>query len=717
MDDSMNKHNLIVDANNANAYLRSFLNQLKDNDNKTALTFYVTLFQTVLDNAPVGIYIMQGGVFTYVNNYYCKLMGYTSEELISGKVELKQIVHPEDFPIIQSNIEKRMKAIGEKEERYTIRNYTKNGCLIHAEIHASVTEINGQSILFGSVIDITEQVLIQLELEESKERWKSLFYSSPDAIFSLDEDGRFTSANPASELITGYSKAEILEMSFSPMIISEDLPKAIHNFEESKKGIPTNVELVIVRKDGNKIYLNVSLFPMNVNGSMVGTYGTARDTTQKFKYDQQLEQFAFYDFLTKLPNRKLFEDRLDQVLKLSRADRRSIAVLFIDLDRFKFINDSLGHHLGDEFLIKVSVRLMDCIRMTDTISRLAGDEFAVLLPDVYEEEVAKGIAEQMNKALMEPFQVGGHSVNVTASIGIAFSKGIEQSVHELIRNADTAMYHAKKNKKNSYSIYSKVMDEKAIYRLTLERDLLFAIDQQQLELYYQPIIDLKTKQVTAMEALIRWHHPQLGLIPPGDFIPIAEESGQIIAIGRWVMQTACRQASLWQASGIAPFKMAVNISTKQLQDDSFIDSVILILSESNLAPKWLELEVTESILLDDVALIKESLIRLKQTGISISIDDFGTGYTSLSYLRQYPFDKVKIDRCFIDDISLDMNGKRIASAIISLAHSLNMEVLAEGIENEVELKYLVEELCDEGQGYYFSRPLPAHLLKLDPGGE
>jgi diguanylate cyclase (GGDEF)-like protein/PAS domain S-box-containing protein len=708
---SEKKDNLKVDINHANECLRSFLNQLPDTDNKTALTFYHTVFGTVIDNAPVGIYIMEGGKFTYVNNYYCNLMGYTMEELTSGTVKLDQIVHPDDYAILQTNIEKRSQTFGVKEERYELRNFNKEGRLIYTEIHASVTEIHGKFILFGSIIDITEQVLTQHKLEESNQRWKSLFYNSPDAKFSFDDEGRFLSANPAAERITGFSTDELLEKYFSPLIIPEDLPRALNHFQETKKGIPNNDDLVITRKDGKRIHLNVSLFPMNVNGEIVGTFGTARDITQKVLYDQQMEQFAFYDLLTKLPNRKLFEDRLGQVLNLSRENQYPFAVLYLDLDRFKFINDSLGHHLGDELLKMVSLRIKDCVRKSDTISRLSGDEFAILLPNVSQDEVI-AIAEQMNKVITESFQVEGHSVSVTASIGITFSKGTEKSVQELIRNADTAMYHTKKFKKNGYTIYSEEMDLKASYKLTIERDLKFAIENKELELYYQPIIDLKTQELTAMEALIRWHHPELGLIPPGEFIPIAEESGQIIAIGTWVLQTACRQGRLWQASGASPFKIAVNISTKQLQHDRFIDSVIQILIESKLEARWLELEVTESILLDDVDLIKESLLSLKQMGISIAIDDFGTGYTSLSYLRQYPFDKVKIDRCFIDDISRDKNGKRIASAIISLAHSLNMNVLAEGIENEIELNYLVEELCDEGQGYYFSRPLPVHLLDL-----
>jgi diguanylate cyclase (GGDEF)-like protein/PAS domain S-box-containing protein len=683
----------------------------KQNANsEVELPYYLTLFQTLIDNAPVGIYLIEDGKFSYVNTYFSNLFGYDREDFAQGLIPIDLIVHPDDFPSVHNNIEKRI--LGDKKEaHYKVRNSHKDGSLIYTEIHSTVTEICGKIILFGSVIDITEQVLSQQLLQETNERYKSLFDNSPDAIFSFDALGKFLNVNPASEHITGFSKDELLQMSFAPLIISEDLPIAIKHFEEAKRGIPSSSDLVITRKDGNRIHLNVIHFPMMVKGEIVGSYGVARDITQKILYDQQMEQFAFYDPLTKLPNRKLFEDRLGQVINSSKEDREEFAVLFIDLDRFKFINDSLGHHLGDEFLKMVSERLQQNLRKTDTISRLGGDEFTILLPETSREVVIR-LAERVNHMLAEPFHLEGHSVTVSASIGIAFSRGKENSVQELIRHADTAMYHTKKIKKNSYTIYSEEMDVNTSYRLTIERDLKFAIKHNELELYYQPIVNLKNGQLKAMEALIRWHHPELGMIPPNDFISIAEESGQIIKIGTWVLQTACRQGKIWWDLGIPPFKLAVNISTKQLQHDNFVDSVLKILEESNLEPKWLELEVTESILLDDVNLIKESLLKLKQAGISISIDDFGTGYTSLSYLRQYPFDKVKIDRSFIDDISRDLNGKRIASAIISLAHNLNMNVVAEGIEHEAELEYLVEENCDEGQGYFFSRPLPAHLIQF-----
>jgi diguanylate cyclase (GGDEF)-like protein/PAS domain S-box-containing protein len=703
------RDHLSIDANHS---LRNFINQLTGNNENSEieLPFYRTMFQTLIDQAPVGIYLIEDGTFSYVNTYYSNLFGYDKQDLLQGRIPIHKIIHPDDYAIIRSNIERRTTG-DQKESHYKIRSLHKDGSLIYTEIHSTSVEICGKILLFGSVIDITEQALAQYQLQENNERYKSLFENSPDAIFTFDDVGKFISVNPASETITGYSMNELLEISFAPLVISEDLPLAIKHFEEAKRGIASSSDLIITRKNGERIHINAIHFPMKVNGEIVGSYGVARDITQKILYDQQMEQFAYYDPLTKLPNRKLFEDRLHQLIQCSNEDQDQLAVLFIDLDRFKFINDSFGHQLGDEFLKMVSERLRQCLRKTDTISRLGGDEFSILLSNTSHEAVVL-FAERINHVLAEPIQLEGHSVTVSASIGIAFSRGKEISVQELIRHADTAMYYTKKFKKNSYTIYSTEMDSKTNYKLTIERDLKFAIERNELELHYQPIVDLKNGQLKSMEALIRWHHPELGMIPPLDFIPIAEESGQIIKIGAWVLRTTCNQGKIWGDLGIPPFKLAVNISTKQLQHDNFVDSVLKILEETNFEPKWLELEVTESILLDDVNFIKESLLKLKKAGICISIDDFGTGYTSLSYLRQYPFDKVKIDRSFIDDISRDMNGKRITSAIISLAHNLNMNVVAEGIENEDELKYLMEENCDEGQGYFFSHPLPVHLLQL-----
>ncbi|WKA55708.1 sensor domain-containing protein [Planococcus shixiaomingii] len=667
--------------------------------------FYQEMFEIVIQNSPVSMYILDGWAFSFINQQFCTVTGYSKEEFQTGRVTIEDLFHPDDLPMVKERIKKRIEN-HEGSSRYRSRVYKKNGELLHVEIHGTKMERNGKMLLFGTVFDVTAEVTANVRLQESKERYTSLFYNNPDAIFTMDLEGVFTDANPGCEELTGYSSEELLEMSFAPLIVSEDLATTLNHFHEALQGISANYEIAINRRDGKRRNIEVTSFPMKHGGEIIGAYGIAKDITDKVEHQKIMEELIFFDSLTKLPNRKLFEDRLKQVFKQAEANENQAAVLFLDLDRFKYINDSLGHHLGDEFLKIVAQRLTENVRKTDTVGRFAGDEFAILLPNSEKHE-AIALAKRLNKVLVEPFEVMGHSLSVSASIGVAFSGGAEENVDSLIKKADTAMYYTKKYGKNNFTVYSEELDLKTAYKLALEKELKSAVANQEFTLHYQPIIDLKTGALRAMEALIRWNHPELGQVPPDNFIPISEESGQIMAIGNWVLHTACAQNKTWQDLGYPPFKMCVNISAIQLQHPNFVETVQTMLEETGLEAKWLEMEMTESVLMENTQTLKDSLINLKALGISISIDDFGTGYTSLSYLRQFSFDRVKIDRSFVDDISKDLNGKTITSTIISLAHKLGMQVIAEGIEDELQLAFLIEEKCDEGQGYYFSRPLPA----------
>ncbi len=682
-----------------------------DMDEKNSITYYKELFGIIVDDSPVSMFIVQDGKYSYANNQFYKLMGYEAKDFHARKMTIEQLIHPEDLPSVRERIMKRKDDI-ETDSRYRIRGIKKDGSIIYVEIHATKTMINEQYASIGIVIDVTKEVIAQMKLKEKKEHFNSLFYNNPDAIFTFDIYGNFIDANPSCEHISGYSLSELLDMSFTPLVLSEYLPIAIKNFEQAIQGVTSNYELAITGKDGRLIRLNITNFPMIVDGEIVGAYGIAKDITKKIEIENTLKDLAFHDSLTKLPNRKLFDDRLHQVIELSKEDDVCHAVLFLDLDRFKFINDSLGHQLGDEFLKIVSDRIKESVRKTDTVGRFAGDEFSILLPNT-DMDKAISLAERLNQVVIEPYNIKGHSISVSASIGIAFyDKSINQSADDLIRNADTAMYHTKRNGKNNFTVYSSELDTKTTYKLSIEKDLKTAVSNQEFTLYYQPINDIKTNELSAMEALIRWNHPELGLIPPDHFISISEESGQIVSIGKWVLREACLQNKKWQNAGYRPFKVAVNISTIQLKHQNFVHTVKEILKETELDPQWLELEVTESILMEDNEMLKSVLMNLKEIGLSISIDDFGTGYTSLSYLRQFSFDKVKIDRSFINDISHDLTGKAITSTIISLAHKLKMGVIAEGIENDIQLDFLKEEGCDEGQGFYFSRPLPVEMHRL-----
>ncbi|WP_405079047.1 putative bifunctional diguanylate cyclase/phosphodiesterase [Paenibacillus chitinolyticus] len=671
------------------------------------LPFYRTLITALIEHAPVGIYMMENGALTYANDSYAKLVGYAAEEIRREKFGFLELVHPDDrrltAPLFSESDDRR------KGVPVRIRTRHKDGHWIYTEIHPSTALVNEKKVQYGTVIDITEQVLAQRQLLEYHEEIKALFIHSPDAIFSLDEHGRFTSTNPRCESLTGYTKEELLHMPFFTLIDPDDLQSALDRFGDAKRFIAGSTNLRVIRKDGEKISVSVTHFPVKMDGFPRGTCGIARNTTDQAAAARKMEEFAYADPVTGLPNRKLFEDRLEQTIRFSRDGRLPFAVLSINLNRFKLINDSYGHQLGDDLLTLVTARIQGHLRLTDTLSRFAGDQFTLILPETVQEEAMR-LIRSIQGGMREPFVLHGHSIALTVSIGIAFNRGNGESAQDIIRYANIAMDHSKKLRTDAYTVYTEEMDLQTSYKLQIQRDLETAAAKNELELFYQPIMALKTGKLTAMEALIRWNHPRLGYIPPADFIPVAEECSLILSVGNWVLQTACRQAKKWQASGAAPFKVAVNVSTKQLQQPFFAEHVLSIMKEAELEPTWIELEITESVLLDDVHAIKECLLKLKEAGICISIDDFGTGYTSLNYLREYPFDKVKIDRAFIEDINRDLNGKRIASAIISLAHSLHMDVVAEGIENELQYEYLLGENCNEGQGYYFSRPLPADSL-------
>ncbi|WP_033541403.1 sensor domain-containing protein [Planococcus sp. CAU13] len=664
-------------------------------------------FEHFVQKVPVSMYIMAEGKFLYVNKCLCELLKYAEEDFLTGKILMTDIIHPDDL----SEVLKRTAVLSSnksKNARYRVRAIKRDGSFLHAEIHSTISEMDGKQIFLGSVVDITHEVLAQNSLKDSEERYNSLFFENPDAIFSFDPQGNFIDVNPGAVALSGYPYQELRKMSFMPMIAPEYLDKALHNFSAALKGHTNRYEIDLYRKDGQLINLEVTNFPMQQAGRITGAYGIAKDITARNEHKKLLEEMTFFDHLTKLPNRKLFEDRLMQAMRISGDSGTSPAVLFLNLDRFKYINDLLGYEYGDAYLKETALRMVECVSESATVGRFAGDEFAVLLPDTTR-EAAIDYAKKLNDKLSEPIEIMGQQLSLTVSIGVVCAENVQD---DLIKKAETAMLYTKKHSKNSYSLFSSQLNNDKADKLMLERELKSALSKDEFLIHYQPIMALQSGELAAMEALIRWNHPELGMVPPDRFIPISEESRQIIAIGKWVLQTACSQNKKWQDQGIPPFRICVNISTIQLQHPNFVQVVKTVLEETGLEAKWLELEVTESILLEDTNILKESLAKLKALGISMSIDDFGTGFTSLNYLRQFSFDRVKIDRSFVQDINHDLNGKAITSTIIALAHKLGMEVVAEGIEDAVQLNYLSEELCNEGQGYYFCRPKAAELHDL-----
>jgi diguanylate cyclase (GGDEF)-like protein len=422
---------------------------------------------------------------------------------------------------------------------------------------------------------------------------------------------------------------------------------------------------------------------------------------------QQVEHQANHDGLTSLPNRSLLADRIQQAIHRSRRNNEQVAVIFVDLDNFKFINDSLGHEFGDELLRTIADRLRGCIRAIDTVARQGGDEFVIIISDVAAEHFAAANATQIREAIARPATIKGHEMSVTCSIGISIFPKDGNDEQTLVKNADVAMYRAKELGRDNFQFYSEELNARSMTRMTMESHLRRALDKNEFTLHYQPKVSLSSGLVSGMEALLRWQSPELGMVSPAEFIPLAEETGLIGQIGEWVLRTACAQNRAWQEEGLPPMRVAVNVSALQFKHANLTEVIARILRETGLEPHSLELEITESAVIHNVDKMITTLGELKEMGIHLAMDDFGSGYASLYYLKQFPFDKLKIDRPFVRDITSNPNSSAIARTVIAMAHSLHLKVVAEGVETEGQLRYLRNHGCDEMQGYYFSRPVPA----------
>ena len=449
----------------------------------------------------------------------------------------------------------------------------------------------------------------------------------------------------------------------------------------------------------------------NRRGNIIGAVMVFRDTTTAQILSQQIVHLAQHDALTNLPNRVLLYDRIEQAILHAKRHGNKFAVLFIDVDKFKNINDSLGHGIGDKLLQLVASRLISCVRASDTVSRLGGDEFVILLSEIDQVEDAAQTAKKIMTELEAPHLVGQHKFFITASIGVSIYPGDGETSEDLLKNADTAMYQAKHQGRNNYQFFTSAMNVRAVERQVVEDNLRTAIERHELILHYQPKVKLDSQLITGAEALVRWMHPTWGMTWPVRFIHIAEDSGLIVPIGRWVMQEACRQVVEWQLAGLNPGTIAVNVSSLEFRNKNFVKGVSDILSQSGLAPQTLQLEITESVLMKDVSFSIEVLAKLKAIGVELAVDDFGTGYSSLSYLLNFPIDVLKIDQSFIKDIVTNKNNGFIVGAVIAMGKNLHHRVIAEGVEDDRQVEFLKEQGCEEGQGYYFSRPVNSDKFK------
>jgi len=641
--------------------------------------------------------------FIYVSPSFYTALGYRPEELVGR--DARELVHPDDLPAVKAG---ETGASG----RAVFRYRHKNGDWRWFESAGRpYTEPKAGGVIVSR--DVTERARFEEALRESEDRFRRVFEDGPVGMALLGTDYRIVKVNNAMCRMLGYTERELMNMTFVDFTHPDDVKADMDQAKALMEGAQANytLEKRYIRKDGEVIWGELTATVIqDSQGNITCGLGMVQDITARKRAEETVRHLAFHDVLTGLPNRALLKDRLSMALAQANRAGTNVAVIFLDIDRFKLINDTLGHGVGDELLRNVGAQLQKLLREGDTVARVGGDEFTLVLPGMTGDEDIARAAKRVLRALAEPRMLAGRDVRVTASLGVAVYPTDGRDAETLLRNADTAMYRAKERGKDTFEMYTSSMNREGFQRLVLENSLRHALERREFIVHYQPQVELENLQVVGLEALVRWEHPERGLISPDEFIHVAEETGQIIPLGEQVLRMACEQSRAWQDAGLPPLRLAVNLSARQFQQRDLADTIARVLSETGLPPGQLQMEITEHVAMQDAGFTAATLKKLRDMGVQIAIDDFGTGYSSLSYLKAFPINTVKIDRSFVRDLTVDASDAAITRAIIAMAHSLNLKVTAEGVETADQLAFLRECGCDEFQGYIFSKPVPAQAF-------
>jgi len=650
----------------------------------------------------------------YVSPNMTLHLGYDTDIFLTHKISFIEIIHPAERAKFLQALETIGKHIDTQID-LEFRLLHSNGS--YRWVQAFILSKNHQYPLsyHGYFTDITDKKGAESALKIITERLISHFNQVPFAVIEWDTDFRVVEWNPAAERIFGYTKEEAIGHRAAELILPshviEQTSKIWSNLLAANGGNRSTNENQT--KDGRIILCEWYNSPLvDDNNHVIGIASVAEDITEKKQFEQKLQYLAYYDELTGLPNRALYKDRLENESRRADRNHTMVGIVFMDIDFFKTVNDTLGHGVGDMLLQAVASRLKSSFRRSDTVSRFGGDEFAILLPDLHAEKEIEDILQNIYNHFTSPFEILDHTLHITLSIGYNFYPLDATNSEMLFRNADAAMYAAKESGRNKYRRYLHEMTDYVQSQLTIQNGLIDALKNDEFVLYYQPQLNIETGTITGVEALIRWNHPVKGILSPVEFIPIAEKTGLIVPIGEWVLRSACKQLKSWNTQGIDHLTMAINLSSRQFKEENFFQKTMDIFYETGIDLNTIELELTESILLEETAKVLKILTDFKTAGIHLSLDDFGTGYSSLSYLKLFPINKLKIDQSFVKNIITYGSDSNLIKAIIAMARALNLTTIAEGVELQEQFDFLRQEGCDEIQGYLLGKPMPAEQFKI-----